>query len=408
MIKNDEITTTGYECIRVILEILVLKAVSEPYIDDRIKLVSSREIKVDQLSSLCHIYGSDCEDGDKYVFELKRLITDSNWSDINRTLNGNIFVKNIISTMVKIYRMFVNFSCTMYCQGSICHSVNVFVDWITAKKWMGVDASTRVKSTEEPPLKIVKQIKMCFNESTAYSSPFQNPLDNDDHHPTDHDVKEKIAIEKNLSSILKSSFFFMQPYDYFVPLKSHVSDCFYLYFTNFVTTDFKSIYPTVLDFLPVKSGHIFGFGLNDVYHHDDDIRLIPRVDFGRGKLQYFEELVNGHHPSYDIVPNNFSLLRSYFTSDFSDAIRKSMIKQISSNGLTDRYTQKQKSSNYIKVNVFSIYGFTQSKEVMCKEICVNVLHVLEHHSAFKKFSFKIEKLYSQSQQTFLFVLFFYY
>lgn len=409
-ISRDEISSIGYSCMEVILDILVLKSVSEPYIVDKVRLKTSESIDVDQLSCLCHIYGSDCEDGDKYAFEMKRLITDSNWDMIKNTLNGNNVVMNIISTVVKIYRMLFNFSCTMYCKGDICHSINVLVDINTAKKWIKLNPSNQIKPNEEHPLKLIQNVKLFFNESTAYSSPFQKPFADDDHHISDFDTErhKKIELEKMLTNMIKSHHSELDVYDYFVPDKNHPSDNFYRYFTNFVTTDFQSIFPTVIDFIPIKNGNTFGFGLNDVYFNESEIQLIPRIDFGKSKLNYFEELVDGHHPNYDIIPNNFSLLKDYFNEKFIDEINNNMTQNIKKMNLTKKLQNEKGSTKYVKVNCFPIYGLSHSIKDMCKDIVETISYILSHDSQFSKFFYRIEKTYSKSQQTFMFLLYFYF
>lgn len=394
-IAKDDFSKIGLSCLNVIMDIFILKAISEPYVTDRVSLERSKQqIHVDQYSGLCHIYGSDCEDGQKYAHELNRLISNSDWNRIISSLNNDSHAINILATVVKILRMTYNFCTTMYCGSDICHSVNVLIDCTTVKEWLGVDPGTRIKGNEEIPLKRIRQIKTFFIESTRYSSPFQNPFIDDDHHPTDDDHDRRVKmdfqgrVEQELDRVSE-----MDAFDNSVLPDGHNISSFYKFWTNLMTLDLLSLYPGVLDFLPITQGNLFGISLNDVHFNPRFVSIAPRIRFSDIQLNYFDEVVNGHHPNYDLIPNRFALFEKMFSG--VSQIHKLMPS-----------TKRFKSFNYIKINVY-IIGVLKDIKTETSHINSVISKIMSRESKFIGFDYRIRQLYN-SPQSYVFILYLQY
>ena len=393
VISEDKRNYQAFICMKVILSILVSKCVSEPYITDLVKLTKQKvSINVDQLSLLSLVYGSDCEDGDKYAYELKRLITDSNWEMIIQTTSNNSNVIKLYKTIVKIYRMMYNFHATMYCGKDICHSINISIDINTIKKWFGISVDRKIKKNEEYPLKIIQDFKLFFNEGTSFSSPFQKPYE--DYVTNLSDIIHQFdVISHELAHTPE-----MKIYDPTTSIGYRNEYVFYKYFTNFVTTDFLNHFPNTLDFAPILNDNIYGFGLKHIYSDSDSIILKPRLTLSNEYLNYFTQIVNGHHPDFELRPHQFNMLEKYFNADFKSKFNKILLNEIKNQGLLKKY-RLIKSKNYITINVFPIGGY-HSLEKFGELVIQKTSNIINHNPKISSFDFKIEKLYSSSNQTF--------
>ena len=395
-IERDDFSKIGLSCINVIMDIFILKSVSEPYVTDRVSLrKSGQQIHVDQFSALCHIYGSDCEDGQKYAYELNKLISNSDWNLIISTLNNDSNAVNINATVVKILRMTVNFCTTMFCGSDICHSINVLVDTNTVKSWLGMDAHHNIKANEETPLKRIKEIKTFFIESTRYSVPFQNRFSDDDHHGRgdDHDRRVKIQFQTELENEFdRVSEVDVADYSGVPNASGNISE-FYRYFTALATEDLQSINPGVYDYLPISHGNLFGISLNDIHFHPDIVSIKPRIRFSNYQISYFDESVNGHHPNYDLEPARFRSMTDLFS-------RVSQIDRL----MPAR--KRIKSFNYVKINVF-IVGILRDVKQECEYLKNIISKIRSRQPQFTGFDYKIRQLYN-SPQSYIFVLYLYY
>lgn len=392
VISEDKKNRQALICLETIFFILTIKCVSEPYITDLVRLVTTGvSINVDQMTSLSLSYGCDCEDGDKYAYELKRLITDSDWGKIISTLNGNSTVSKLNDTVVMIFRMLYNFHATMFCGHNICHSVNVLIDIDTVKTWIGIDNSRKIKPNEQSSLSIMKDFKIFFNESTSFSSPFQKPYH--DYYPHLRELQKYYETVSSELGHVPS----LKVYDYTTSVGSHDHE-FYKYFTNFVTTDLLDVFPNVLDFAPITDGNLYGIALRDVYSNRKQLSLRPRLELTPRYFSYFDQLVNGHHPNFDLIPHQFELLKSYFKSSFESEFNEILFREIKVLGLNDKNREPKKKTDYFLVSIYPIGGF-KSLPSFCQTIAKKIKTIVELHDI-ECFVIKIERLYKSSNQSF--------
>jgi hypothetical protein len=375
------------------LNVLNLKASSEPYVADQVRLGRGRRVDVDQLSNICEISGCDCEDGAKYAYELKRLICESNWSMIDATLNGDVHVSYIRQTLVPFFSMTTAFFCVMYCitHTDICHIVTVLIDNDSA------DALVGRRSSKPRPIPIIKQIRMMFLETTAYSSPFQMPYLSKEHEK--HVSKQK-HIENCVSSRMKTP-----SIDVTASMDTNNDRIspFYKIFVNMMTIEYGSI----VDYLPVKNGQV-GFTLDDIYHRFENIRLLSRMHISDEFHSAMIEVIDNQLPSYIVTPRDAESLYDMYGQNATSNVKNQIDACINVNAtLKGKHTPGKVSQHYIRVNVYTIDVISHD-HMSITEIMSKVAQVLVNYPFIVSFDYRLERPYSTSFQTIIFNIFFYY
>lgn len=416
-VKSDSMDSKYLSCVDVIINMLNIKTASEPYIADIVDVPSlKRPIQVDQMSNVNNIYGCDCEDGAKYACELKRLICDSNWNTIIKTMDNNRQVIEMRDTVVRILRMMCAFMTVMYCENAICHVVTILIDWKTTKKLLNIDLSTKISKYEEIPSRRLTQCKMLFVETTSYSSPFQLPLADEaekNEQKKMYYMSHKIEQAFKKEDILKDS---IEVYAINPTYKSSGDiSSFYKYFTNFMTWELMSVFPNTLDFLPVKSDGHYGFSLNDFAYNMDQIHLVPRMTADKELFKLMNNLILSQLPSYDIFPDDDVPYFSDIITDSSPEIIaqtfENNIKSSNSALLTGKYQKKFKKDAYYyaRMNIYAIDLLTSTGEKkIYHEIIAKIEEILGKYKYVESYDFRVKRVYSYSKQTIVVNVFFYY
>jgi len=418
-VKSDSMDPKYLSCIDVIVNMLNIKTASEPYIADIVDVPAlKRPIQVDQMSNVNNIYGCDCEDGCKYACELKRLICDSNWNLIIKTMGNDHSVIELRDTVVRVLRMMCAFMTVMYCKSDseICHVVMVLVDWKTTKTLLNIDQSTKVTRYEEIPSRRLTQCKMLFAETTAYSSPFQFPLANETEineqkkmYYVGHKISQKFKEEEHIAHSVE-----MYEVNPVYKTSGDISS-FYKYFTHFMTWELMNIFPNTLDFLPVKSDGHYGFSLNDFAYHMDQTHLVSRMTADKELFKLMNSLILSQQPSYDIVPvDDIHYMQDIFTDESTEMIAKTfehVITSTKSSSLISKYQKKYKKDAYYyaRMNIYAIDLLTSTDDnKIYREIVIKIEEILNRYQFIESYDFRIKKVYSYSKQTIVVNIFFYY
>lgn len=410
-IKSDSMDAEHKSCIDVIVNMLNLKTASEPYISDEVYVPGLRKkISVDQMSNVNDIYGCDCEDGCKYACELKRLICDSNWTQIFKTMGNDRRIIEIRDTVVRILRMTCAFMSVMYCRNGICHVVMTLVDWMTTKNLIGIEPSTPVSKYEERPLRRIISERILFVETTAYSSPFQlKAVDEEEEDERKKMYYAGFPISKKMEQITHSTEVYeVNPvYD----TSSQISS-FYRYFTNMMTWELMNVFPNLLDFLPTKGPH-WGFSLNDLAYNMEELRLVPRMQADNTIFKLMNEVILSQLPSYDIFPSDG--LAPYMTKLFDDqssqTIERKFQKLIKQSPiLQDKFKEshKKQTADYVRMNVYTIDLLDPSKTTTYHDILHGVEEILTEMEYIHSYQIRARRVYSYSKQTIVVNVFFYY
>jgi hypothetical protein len=395
MISEDKINHKHLLILDIIINMLNLKTASEPYITDEVHISKiNRKVNVDQLSNVCEIKGCDCEDGAKYAYELKRLICESNWPQISKTLNGDVRVTKLMGTVVTVLNMTKCFFSVMYCVSKrpICHVVAVLVDNITADKLVGMQSSSVM------PIGLLRSIKTLFVETTAYSSPFQSPYISDAY-------KKRTIKQRRIENCVSSSMHFKSTETYSSPeISDKTISPFYRIFVNMITTE----YPGVTDFLPISRGNVVGFTLDDLHSESRDVRLVPRIKTSPALHSAMVELIENQLPSYIITPRDLDIIYDMYGRNAVGLIRSEVDKCISEHSnLKSKYIQSSTSHHYVRVNVYTV-DIVARKSVGVTELMSKVENTLINYPFLNHFTYRIDQIYKNSVQTIVFNIFFYY
>lgn len=398
LISTNSIEKNHLQCIEVILNMLNLKSSSEPYIMDKVKITSiGKTIDVDQVSNVCEIYGCDCEDGCKFAYELKRLICDSNWNQIEKTLSGNRIVSLLKDTIVRILNMFTAFTAVMYCEidkKPLCHVICVLMDNAVASKLTGQRKRNQIDS-----LDIIKKLRLCFIESTAYSSPFQCDFVYDE---------TKVKLENHIQSfpLLSKS---TEIYSSFMrDAQDQSISSFYKYFTNMITIEYLDVLPKIIDFLPITNDKS-GILIDDIF--DDDklmhLSLKPRAIADDALNQYLINLIHAQQANYEIVPYDFTFFEKIFKNKSDTVIERGILSCFKFKSNVDskyQKTFKKGSNSYIRMNV-SLIDFLNNNN----NILSSIEQIILKYSFIKYFTFRVKNIYAGlSSQSIVINFFFYY
>lgn len=395
MISKDKNDHMQLQILDVIVNMLNLKTSSEPYITDQVDVSKiHRKVNVDQLSNVCEIKGCDCEDGAKYAYELKRLICESNWDRISRSLNGDRRVNDLINTVVTILSMTKCFFSVMYCVSKkpICHVVSVLIDNDTADKLTGM------RSASSRPIRLLGSLKALFVETTAYSSPFQSPYLSKDH-------QMSVIKQRRIENCVSSSMHFKTTETYSSPeISSTTISSFYRIFVNMITTE----YPGVVDFLPISKKNVVGFTLDDLHNRLKDIKLVPRIKTSPALHGAMIELIDNQLPSYLIVPRDLDIVYDMYGRNATGMIKNEIDRCISENGtLRSKFVVSSDSNNYVRVNVYTV-DLVVKRSVAVTELMSRVENTLINYPFLDKFTYRIDQIYTNSVQTIVLNIFFYY